>query len=1089
MTDKIEIIEQYREELAASMAKMFNSWEELWFGGFTRGVPYTAERVHKWLGRLKALAILTALEQGEPVGFLSLLSHWRDPEAAYIGLLGVSPHVVGKGVGKRLLLHSNAIAAQRGYGRIDLYTWAGNLSAVPLYKKAGFMWNPETEGTYFQSYIPAILSHPLCVPFFTAHPDWYSLLKRELTQAPDEMKEAGMDVFTYHFVAGEDLLRVTVDIYARGITAVERVLGGERLRLKAGVAEHLTLCSLPATYSLEVENGTSKDLALSVSLPGFSGLQFDGEPAPVLRVSAGRSAGLTVPFHLQPTAPLYRKRLKCPALTATLQDGLQNYTLTTGLKIKPAAEVHTQFGECRLIPGGTTALPVTITSNVSAALRGKLHFDCADLPVTVSPREGELEIEPEGLAGAVVEIVADDNIVPGTYDLWAWLELSIGEYTHLTTRRFRIPLFCVPEGAVAVGEDDRKRALLVVGADYTARLMREGGEVEIAVLGPPSSELGLETEIGPPFGMDSFSMAERDVSIEHSSLASTVVLTAVHPERPLRVTTRLIFPHNSPLIRQETWVTNLGQDKHELQLRLEGYSWSNLTTGRAVIPLASGLVLNPLASDLSNYPSLSDCPKAFAESWIAMEDKAGASGQVWDPLHLEGIQIDGGRIDRLVYRPVTLDPGEERRLSQIWHLTRTTNWQAVRRVWQEKIARRISLPNESAALPDPLPLLRIVPPPIIIPHRQSITSECAFHYAATAPLSGPLCVQPPQGWSAVLKGKEASETDAKVMLEKITNENLPCLSLALTPTEIIPDCFAVLTGHMRWETPVETRQPFSVVLLGTSHDRVEVKNERQEGHTVFQVTNGLLEFAVSADYGGCLFSLKNARGTELLSSAFPNPRPKEYVQNYFGGVQPIIGGAEEDILQAKTNREHMVASICQRGDIWKGIEITWQSKVQRDCRGMQFALRYLTAPGSPLILIDWETYNPTTAPLKLVSLLAIDAALASGAATSILQARWGGVITDIRPSPTFMEFTPDTNFAWLRRESGEEVTSEGIALLAAGAGAKTEVILLSASCFLLGSEPQLWLKPGEKRNLRYCIFANPEDSTVLERLQPLLKHL
>lgn len=34
-----------------------------------------------------------------------------------------------------------------------------------------------------------------------------------------------------------------------------------------------------------------------------------------------------------------------------------------------------------------------------------------------------------------------------------------------------------------------------------------------------------------------------------------------------------------------------------------------------------------------------------------------------------------------------------------------------------------------------------------------------------------------------------------------------------------------------------------------------------------------------------------------------------------------------------------------------------------------------------------------------------------------------------------------------------------------------------------------WLKPGEERNLRHCIFVDPPDSAVLEGLQPLLDDL
>ena len=713
MLNKIEIIEEYREELAAPLAKMFNSWDELWPGGFGGGVPYTTERVHKWLGPIKAIAVLIAIDQGRPIGFLTLLSHWRDPDTAYVGIFGVSPDVVGQKVGKRLLLRSIAIAAQRDFRRVDLYTWAGNLSAVPLYKKAGFMWNPDVSGVCFQSYIPAILSHPLCALFFKAHPDWYSLQQRELTQAPDEMKEKGMDLFIYRFAAGDDSLRVVVDRYARAITGVERVINGERLQIDACVAEHLTLCGLPATYTLAIENGTSEEIALSVSLQGFSGLEFDGKIDPVVHAPAGQSARLTAPFHLDGSALLYRKELKSPAITATLKTNTQEFSLATGLKIKPAAEVHTRFGECRILPGGRTPLPVTVTSNAATMLCGKLRFDLADLPITVSPAEIAIEIAPEGLAGVVVEVVAPAaDLAPGTYDLWASLQFEAGSNggVALTTRRFRIPVFCIPAGAVAVGEDDRKREVLVVSADYTARLSREGGEVEIAVPGASYPTISLETEIGPPFGLDPFESAEREVDVERSASATTISLSATHPERPLRVETRLIFPHNSPVICQQTWITNQGVEDQTFQLRVGGYSGGvALTPGRAILPLAAGVVHDRIASHLSDHPSIPDVPTTFSEGWVAVEGRSGATGQVWDPENLEEIQVNCGRITRLGYQSITLRPNEERRLSQIWHLTQTTDWKAVRRLWQEKIARRIPLQHESTAVPATVPILRISP--------------------------------------------------------------------------------------------------------------------------------------------------------------------------------------------------------------------------------------------------------------------------------------------------------------------------------------------------------------------------------------------
>ncbi len=43
---KVDIVE-YEDALAKDLAAMYNTWDELWPGGYTQGVPYTEERVRK----------------------------------------------------------------------------------------------------------------------------------------------------------------------------------------------------------------------------------------------------------------------------------------------------------------------------------------------------------------------------------------------------------------------------------------------------------------------------------------------------------------------------------------------------------------------------------------------------------------------------------------------------------------------------------------------------------------------------------------------------------------------------------------------------------------------------------------------------------------------------------------------------------------------------------------------------------------------------------------------------------------------------------------------------------------------------------
>jgi ribosomal protein S18 acetylase RimI-like enzyme len=1091
----ITIIEGYREELAPRIAEMFNGWNELWPGGFTGGVPYTAERVHKIYSKMRAITILIAMHKDKPVGFLSLLQHWRDPEAAYIGLLGVSPEVLKKKVGKRLLLRSIAIATEKGYLRVDLNTWSGNTRAVPLYKKIGLMWNPETDGVYLQGWIPGILQHPLCKPFFLKHSDpqaWYTLQQRELTQAPDDMHEGKMNVFIYSFKSGEDSLRVIVDRYARAITGIERVIDGEHLQINARIPDHLTLCGIPSSYILEITNKTKADLELSVSLEGFEALHFTEKHETILKAPMGEVSVWSVPFHLDSSAQVFRKDQKSPTITAKMNLSGTDVTLHTGLKIKPAAEITTHFGETRIVPGGTSQLPLTITSNVPTPLQGKLRFDSPNGALTVSPMECDVEITPEGLAGAVIEVRAKEDAPLGTFDLRAALHLqeNVSKGLKVTTRKYRLPIYCIPEGGVTVGEDDRTRQVQVVSADYSAYIAREGGQIQILSHLGSISSLVLRNEVGPPFGLSPFRFAEQEIDVKQSASATTVSLTAVHPERPLTVITRLIFPHSSSVISQETLVTNTGKEEHSFQLRLIGPGGGiTLSTGTAVLPLASGTVEESTSSNLISYPSIQTKPEVFREEWIAIEGESLTIGQVWDPENLEEIQVNTGRISQLQYRQVTLKPSEQKCLSRVWHIMRAPRWTAIQRVWQEKIKHQLPLRSVIRASPETITALQITPPTIIIPHRRKTNCEYTIRYSASTPLSGPLSIDPPIGWSAKLKLLDAKADAVPIMLSEITKDNPPTLRVALSPNKSTPDRFRLFKANMTWQTPVQTRQSFSILQLGTSGSQIDILEEREKDLRVFLVKNGLLEFAVSPDFGGCLYSLKNQQGTELLCSAFPTPQPKIFIQNYYGGVQPVISGTDEDTFAAKTNLEEMRAKICTQGKLWKGIEVSWQSKLQEVSRGVEFKLRYLTAPGSPLILMDWHFINTTAAPLRLLTALLMDVGFDGSVSDSILQARWSNRFTQIRPSPTPAAFTPDTGVVWLKRGSSETDSPEGLALLTAGRRKTILALHIGMAVWIGNFDANVWLRPGEELVQRCCLIVNPTNSEELEDLQRILHEL
>ncbi|MGD1992149.1 MAG: GNAT family N-acetyltransferase [Anaerolineae bacterium] len=195
-------------DIAADAEKLVEMWrasDDQWPGTFTRGISLSADWVQEWHRREEMLEVRVAEVDGRIVGYASLNPVRREEGVAYVHVINVRPDYQGRSIGRRLLTTFVERCAELGFHRVDLHTWSGNLKAVPLYKKTGFFWMPETS-VWMLNFIPGILRFPLARPFFQDH-DWYETLQRELNQQEDDEGWNGMRVFTYRWRAGGTYLR------------------------------------------------------------------------------------------------------------------------------------------------------------------------------------------------------------------------------------------------------------------------------------------------------------------------------------------------------------------------------------------------------------------------------------------------------------------------------------------------------------------------------------------------------------------------------------------------------------------------------------------------------------------------------------------------------------------------------------------------------------------------------------------------------------------------------------------------------------------------------------------------------------------
>ncbi|NWF95202.1 MAG: GNAT family N-acetyltransferase [Candidatus Thorarchaeota archaeon] len=1091
-TPEIEIVE-YTEDLAEDLAAMYNAWDDLWPGGYTHGVPFTAERVKKQFGAMSAIAILVAVDRqtGKPLGSCTVHQHMRDEDAVYVGTLGVRPEALNKKVGKKLLLRAIQIASARSATRVDLNTWPGNLRAVPLYKKMGMMWNPLEQGLRMETYIPSILSHPLTRPFFdrleSPHA-WYDLLEREIVQGPDRHTVDGMDVYPYSFRRGDDTLSVTVDVYSRAITGVRRTISEETVAIEAKVHRHITLCGIQSHYSLKLENSSSREMQVHVKLTGFRGIKFLTQQSTKMTLKPGQRHEWTVPFVLNSDTETYRLGIRTPFITAKIVVDGQKCELKTGMVIQPPADVMTPYGLVRVAPGGSVEVPITVHSSAPHAMEGVLSVGTSTRHITVKPSSVEIRTPSQGFSGATIQVLTDASLKPGVYYLLVSLGLKgtglDGPFS-VKTREFRVPVFCLVDGRALVTEQKETHRLIVAAERYDAVVREEGAVLEVKTrYGTMDSVFGLQSEIGPPFGLHPFRFAQRRSWVEYDEEGMNLVLEASHPDRSLHVEDIFVFEHNSSVVKHEVWVQNTGDGPQQVEVHIRALSDGiGLRSGEVFLPMRDGVVTGSSSDFLHTYPSISSRPQDWTEGWIAVQDESGCSGQVWDLSAAKEVRLGQGQLNALHFAETRLEAGQKLCLGRLWMTIGAKDWQDIRRLYRSRVLRTYDSGLVSTDVRNTVAATRIESRPFLATGDGPVTMSVRVASSLLAPQSGPLSFEAPAGWTVeVTRQDGTSAVGEHVRFDDFVLQGSEEVKLVLTP-KTKQHGFRIHRGRVSFRVAPEVVEDIVIVQLADMRDKVTVKESTESGSRVFTVSNGALQFKVSPDFGGCLYSLKNASGTELLQSSFPTPTPKPggFMENYFGGIQPILtdDAQGEVFTRAETNKEEITVQPCRDGP-WTGVEALWSGRIQKSMLGLEFTLRYLTLPGSPLLLVTFAAKNNTHAPRRVQRVLAIDPGFNGSTEGIVIRTSLADGFRDLWPGPAPHLLMPRKHALWLRMGELRE-NAQGLALINDQQKASLFSLTAEGWCFVAQYEVAVNLLPGTTDVARTCLLLDPKsDSDIMD---------
>jgi len=1011
MTEEWGRIIVYHPSMAAKAADMFNAFSELWPGGFGGGVPYDEQRVRDWLDNTSALADLIALdEEGNLVGYCGLYPHYRDSHAAYISLLGVHPEVVGKRYGKRLLLKALEIAAKEGVQRVDLNTWSGNLKAMPLYKKVGLVWVPDTS-VYMQDYIPGLLQIPLAEEWFSAHPDWYTYFKQELTQGPDKRIVDGMEVYIYEFEANNDRLTAEVDRYAWRFCSIERVLKGKKIAVKTRLLSHDIFIGIPNRITIEIVNETGEDLPITLQVNPFKGLKWIDTFPESFTVKNGEFVRITRKFVVDSTAAIFNPDKASEVITWNITINDQPLVLFTGGRIRPAVAVSAQTLYTLAPPGKETVVYLDVINHTEEEVTGEIDVvltgDHRTLPFTLSPQE---------VSGIEIPVAVPDS--PPAVALYAtpFLKDNTNAHFSMPSHTHSVVPYC-RDLAVVITDTNQEECVLLT--DFVAvHIKRERGRVRIA---PPSSFAGgerIDFDVGPPYGLSLDRTLTYGYDVTKEGKYTTIELTGTSiliPGAQIKKYIRV-----APGMHEvEFWVTltNITANKVHAGGRMLISEESRIVVslldsmGRVFTPLKDTIIESDPSTNFMSETLVPQDPACWKESWTAAQKLSEGSffGWIWKPEPIDRIEVWNGSLYKLESKTEVLNPGEVYEPVHIWYTFSHSSLQDIRRRWNQLVGRKEVLSPLDKVVTTPPVTVMLADTPFAEKGKTS-KKQLEIHCATAYPLPGVLTLILPPRWKGhFVTGDGVSE---RIPMPVLTPGNPAFVEVELS-VPVTPAPSEVVQLHFSGEFELDFDIPFLLV----DQKSVKVKNVDVEGHETMEVSNGVITFQVVTGRGGNLIRLKDSKGHSFFADNFPEIKPRLFINYNIGGIQPFIFTLDREMLFLEPEKTE--ARIAEEG-LWKGVEVFWTIENQELLRGQQYCLKYLTLPGSSVVRVRLEHHNPTRRLIKWVAMFSADLEFQKSTEDMVLTAP-GGTQTWVRNRvrKPFLSLSNSSN-PWVKASKGDQ---------------------------------------------------------------------
>ena len=829
-----------------------------------------------------------------------------------------------------------------GFHQMDIETWPGNLKSVPLYKKVGFFWAPDTN-VHMENFVPLIRQMPLAQDFFQKH-NWYTTFKRELLQIEDDERRGAMKVYGYHWEEDGDKLSVWIDREAKAPTGVETT----RLAAYAELDDIDPALGLTYPIRWRVVNKSHEPVNVSILANGDPGIQISHQSTFLL--DRGEERVVEARFTVSPTIKPVKKDRPAPRIRTMFVIGGQVVELGTGVRSRQAIEISTEPAVPLLLPGQPSTIHVQLQNHLDRPLRGVVSLAPEPgLSVDWESLSREFHLDAQGYAGLPLTATCAQT---SAVLLRFIASFEVGEET-ISTRPVRIPLFSLSPGGIAadIGDsDDQGTVILVENEFFRLHCRTEGGRCALLDKVNDRPVASIREDLGPPFVPSELFFKAYDLSLERTGEGITARLRARSDNFPGLVLTKELNVSSSPVITLRYRLINEGTRTHVVQLNPR-FWMGDREKAQLTLPRAERIVQERAALFSSTHGDVPETPEGMAERWFAWRIDDFVLGPIWgDDVTKHQWEWSVLNFDR---SSLTLEPGSLTEMPPFHIFAGPGDWADVRRIWQRLAGRERTRRTQLG----PRRELEIGfdPSPVISLNGHANTSLRVDSLRKVA-LDGRLVIEPPDGW-------QAEPTEFAIDKLKHGQALVEPVQLS-THSENV----GAVTGTLRLEgSRFDVTKPFTLIRLGDGKSPVQVKETTTDSLSVFTVDNGQNRWQIAPGYhAGVVGWHAGESDTNQLRCAFPQKggAAMGWLKPWFGGIQPILNPDvfEQEGWPGKLHEEMFTPEICTRVDEhgidWQGLCLS--ARLEREAfRGLRAEMEYLTLGRSDVLKVVYRLVNET----------------------------------------------------------------------------------------------------------------------------------